>query len=159
MTTSMPRCRPFKLIDIMILTASAAGWMAAVRSTSYRLSMIMIIGGEESFFFDHAGTVAAGVTMAFLALAVAYVWIRLIPPRLPTLELIRQPGMLLLEVSIGLSLLYAILSMYVPLVDSTKANMIIALILGLSWCAACHHYRSRAEPGWIEGLADALQSA
>ena len=30
--------------------------------------------------------------------------------------------------------------------------MIIALALGLSWRAACRRYRSRAEPGWIEGL-------
>jgi hypothetical protein len=43
-----------------------------------------------------------------------------------------------------------ILSTIVPLVAET--NVIIALVLGFSWRAACRHYRARAEQGWIEGL-------
>jgi hypothetical protein len=43
-----------------------------------------------------------------------------------------------------------ILSTFVPLVAET--NIIIALVLGLSWRGGCRHYRSRAEQGWIEGL-------
>jgi hypothetical protein len=90
------------------------------------------------------------LTIAFLNLAVAYVWLRLIPPRLPMSDLIRQPGMLFLILPIGLALVYMALSPFVPPVAWT--NMIIALALGLSWGAACRRYRSRAEPGWIEGL-------
>ena len=33
-----------------------------------------------------------------------------------------------------------------------STNIIVGLALGLSWVAACYRYRSRAEPGWIEGL-------
>ena len=55
---------------------------------------------------------------------------------------------------IGLAILLLALSAFVPLVAPT--NMIIALALGLSWYVACRRYRSRAEPGWIEGLGRAL---
>jgi hypothetical protein len=58
--------------------------------------------------------------------------------------------MLVLVLLIGLAFLYMALSAFVPLVAPT--NMIIALALGLSWYVACRRYRSRAEPGWIEGL-------
>ena len=80
-------------------------------------------------------------------LAVAYVCIRLIPPRLPTSELMRQPGMLVLL--IGLSALSLTRPAFVPF--DSPLNLIVALALGWSWRAACRHYRSRAEPGWIEG--------
>jgi hypothetical protein len=62
----------------------------------------------------------------------------------------RQPGMLLLVLLIGLSMPLLALSAFVPLVAPT--NMIFALALGLSWYVACRRYRSRAEQGWIEGL-------
>ena len=131
----MPRCRPFKLIDAMILIATAALGMASRKGIPWHV---------------HAVTVHAGLTVALLMLTVAYVWIRLIPPRLPTSDLIRQPGMLSLVLLIGLAFLYLALSAFVSLVAGT--NMIIALALGLSWGAACRRYRSRAESGWIEGL-------
>ena len=80
----------------------------------------------------------------------AYVWIRLIPPRLPKSDVIRQPGMLFLVLLIAAGFLYMALSAFVPL--GAETNIIIAVALGLSWGAACRRYRSRAEPGWIEGL-------
>jgi hypothetical protein len=58
--------------------------------------------------------------------------------------------MLLLILPIGLSFLLMALSEFVPVVAET--SMIFALALGLSWGAACRRHRSRAEPGWIEGL-------
>jgi hypothetical protein len=119
----------------MILIAAAALGMASRKGIPWHV---------------HAVTVHAGLTVALLMLTVAYVWIRLIPPRLLGSDLIRQPVMLSLGLLIGLSFLLMGLSAFVPLV--ARANMIIALALGLSWGAACRRYRSRAEPGWIEGL-------
>ena len=97
-----------------------------------------------------SGLSQTGLNFALLMLALAYLVIRLIPPRPPRSDLIRQPGMLLLGLMIGLAILLMPLSAFVPLVAWT--NMIIALALGLSWLAACRRYRSRAELGWIEGL-------
>jgi hypothetical protein len=98
----------------------------------------------------YVGMTRTGLTIALLNLAVAYVWIRLIPPRLRRSDLIRQPGMLVLVLLIGLAFVYVALSAFVP--RGAWMNLIIALPLGLSWGAACRRYRSRAEPGWIEGL-------
>ena len=98
----------------------------------------------------YAGMAQTGLTIALMSLAVAYVWIRLIPPRLPASDLIRQPGMLVLILLIASAFLYTAVSAFVPPAAST--NMIIGLAFGSSWVAACRRYRSRAEPGWIEGL-------
>jgi hypothetical protein len=146
----MPRCRPFKLVDAMILIAAAAIGMASMRTVWNQLPMVGIDRGKSLRWQIYAETVRAGLNISLLMLAVAYVWIRLIPPRLPRWDLIRQPGMLFLGVFIGLSFLLMGLSAFVPLVGWT--NLIIALALGLSWDAACRWHRSRAEPGWIEGL-------
>jgi multisubunit Na+/H+ antiporter MnhB subunit len=146
----MPRCRPFKLIDAMILTAAAAVGMARMRPLWNELQMAGMASRKGIPWQAYAGTVQTGLNIALLMLAVAYLVIRLIPPRPSRSDLIRQPGMLLLGVLIGLSILLMALSAFVPLVAET--NMIIALALGLSWRAACRRYRPRAEPGWIEGL-------
>jgi hypothetical protein len=146
----MPRCRPFKIIDAMILVAVAAFGMASMRPGWNQFQMFWAGIKRAPTWQAYAGMAQIDLSIAVLSLATAYVWIRLIPPRLPTSDLIRQPGMLSLVLLIGLAFLYMALSAFVPLVAET--NMIIALALGLSWVAACRCYRSRAEPGWIEGL-------
>ena len=146
----MPRCRPFKLVDAMILVAAAALGMASMRPGWNQFQMFWAGIKRAPTWQAYGGMAQIDLTIAVLNLAVAYVWIRLIPPRLPRSDLIRQPGMLSLVLLIGLAFLYMALSAFVPLVAET--NMIIALALGLSWGAACRRYRSRAEPGWIEGL-------
>jgi hypothetical protein len=146
----MPRCRPFKLIDAMILVAVAAFGMASMRPGWNQFQIFWASMKRVPTWQAYVGMAQTSLTIAFLNLAVAYVWIRLIPPRLPTSDLIRQPGMLSLVLLIGLAFLYLALSAFVPLVAET--NMIIALALGLSWGAACRRYRSRAELGWIERI-------
>ncbi len=146
----MPRCRPFKLIDAMILTAAAAGWMARMRTLWNELEKVGMASRKGIPWPLYAGTVQTGLNIALLMLTVAYLVIRLIPPRPPRSDLIRQPGMLFLGILIGLMILLMALSAFVPLVAPT--NMIIALALGLSWRTACRRYRSRAELGWIESL-------
>ena len=146
----MPHCRPFKLVDAMILVATTALGMAEMRPGWNQFQIFWAGMKRAPTWQAYVGMAQTSLTIALLDLAVAYVWIRLIPPRLPTSDLIRQPGMLSLVLLIGLAFLYLALSAFVPLVAET--NMIIALALGLSWGAACRRYRSRAEPGWIEGL-------
>ena len=99
---------------------------------------------------SYVGIAQSGVALSLWMLTLAYLVMRLIPPRPPRSDLIRQPGMLLLGLMIGLMILLMFLSTFVPLVAWT--NVIIALALGLSWLAACRRYRSRAELGWIEGI-------
>ena len=149
----MPRCRPFKLIDAMILTAAVAVWIARMRpcGTNSRAGMA---SGKGIPWRAYAGTALTGLNLAILMLALAYLVIRLMPSRPPRSDLIRQPGMLLLGVLVGLLILLMALSAFVPLVAGT--NVIIALVLGLSWGAACRRYRSRAELGWIEGLGKSV---
>jgi hypothetical protein len=146
----MPRCRPFKLVDATILVAAAALGMASMRPGWNQFQMFWAGTKRAPTWQAYVGMAQTGLTIALLNLAAAYVWIRLIPLRLPVSDLMRQPGMLLLVLLIGLAFLYMALSAFVPL--GAETNMIIALTLGLSWDAACRRYRSRAEPGWIEGL-------
>jgi hypothetical protein len=148
--TAMPRCRPFKLVDAMILVAAAALGMASMRPGWNQFQMFWAGTKRAPTWQAYVVMAQTGLTIALLMLAVAYVWIRLIPPRLRGSDLMRQPGMLVLVLLIGLSMPLLALSAFVPLVAPT--NMIFALALGLSWYVACRRYRSRAEPGWIEGL-------
>ena len=112
----MPRCRPFKLIDAMILVAAAALGMASMRPGWNQFQMFWAGIKRAPTWQAYVGMAQTGLTIALLNLAVAYVWIRLIPPRLPGSDLIRQPGMLLLVLLIGLAFLYMALSAFVPLV-------------------------------------------
>jgi hypothetical protein len=146
----MPRCRPFKLVDAMILVAVAALGMTEVRPVWNRFQAFWAGTNGAPTWQAYAGMAHVCWTMLFLNLVVAYIWIRLVPPRLPWSDVIRQPGMLFLILLAGLSFLLLALSAFVRSV--AWANMAFALALGLSWVAACLRYRSRAEPGWIEGL-------
>lgn len=146
----MPRCRPFKLVDAMILVGTAALGMAEMRPGWNQFQTFWAGINRPPTWQAYAGMAQAGLTMALLNFAVAYFWIRLIPPHLPWPDLIRQPGMLSLVLLMGLAFLCLALSVLVPQVP--QPTMIIALALGLSWGAACYRYRSRAEPGWIERL-------
>jgi hypothetical protein len=149
-TAAMPRCRPFKLVDVMILVACAALWMALMRSSVNELRMVGMGSAKGIPWQVYVGAVQGSLSSAFLMLAVAYLVMRLIPPRPLWPDLIRQPGMLFLGLTIALSILLMLLATTVLLVPWT--NTIIALALGLSWLAASRRYRSRAETGWIEGF-------
>ena len=153
-TAAMPRCRPFKLVDVMILVAAAALWMALMRPWLNQLQMVGMESRNGIPWQVYVGTVQGGANSAFMMLAVAYLVMRLIPPRPPWPDLIRQPGMLFLGLTIALVIVLMLLSTSVVLVPWT--NMIIALALGLSWVAASRRYRSRAEMGWIEGVGQSV---
>jgi hypothetical protein len=146
----MARCRPFRIVDGMILVGAVALGMNSMRPGWNQFQMFWAGMNMAPTSQASLGMAQIGFTMAVLALAAAYVWIRLIPPRLPFSDLIHQPGILVLIFLIGLAFLYIALAAFVPPVAQT--NMIIALALGLSWATACRRYRSQAEPGWIEGL-------
>ncbi len=146
----MPRCRPFRLVDILILVGAAALGLSSMRPGWHQFRTFWAGIKMAPTWQAYAGIAQIGFTIALLDLGVAYVWIRLIPPRLPVSDLMRQPGMLVLVLLIGLAVLYAALFAFAP--QFAPRNMIVALALGLSWCLACVRYRSRAEPGWIEGL-------
>jgi hypothetical protein len=150
----MPRCRPFKLLDAMILVAAASLGMAEMRPGWNQFQMFWACIKRAPTWQAYGGLAQTGLTIALLNLASAYILIRSIPPRLPGSDLIRQPGVLVLVLLIGLASLRMALSAFVPPVAAT--NRIIALALGSSWGAACRRYRSRAEPGWIEGLGRSL---
>jgi hypothetical protein len=149
-TIAMPRCRPFKLIDAMILVATAAAWMALMRPRWNQFQMVWTEIRKVPTWQSSIGIAQSGLALSLWMLTLAYLVMRLIPPRPPRSDLIRQPGMLLFGLMIGLAILLMLLSAFVPLVGWT--NVIIALALGLSWLAACRRYRSRAQSGWIEGV-------
>jgi hypothetical protein len=146
----MPRCRPFKIIDAMILVSSAAFGLASMRPGWKQFQTIWAGMKMVPTWQAYVGIAQADLTIALLDLGVAYVWIRLIPPRLPGPDMMRQPGMLLIILLIGLAMPLLPLSAFVPLDGPT--TKIFAVVLGLSWYVACRRYRSYAEAGWIEGL-------
>ncbi len=149
----MPRCRPFKLVDAMILVAAAALWLASMRQKWNEFQMTWAGTMRVPTWQAYVELVQDGWHIAFLYLALmAYVYIRLVPPRLPMSDLIRQPGVLFLGLMIAflMSRLALALVAFVP--PFPPESLVFALALGLSWYVACRRYRSRAEPGWIEVL-------
>lgn len=150
----MPRCRPFKLVDILILVAAAAFWMATIRPAWNQLRMVSSETRKLVAWEAYAGMAQMGLGRALFILIPAYLLMRLIPPRPPRSELIRQPGVLFLGLTFALTIILIPLSLVVPLVAWT--NVPIALAFGLSWLAACHRFRSRAERGWIEVIGRAV---
>jgi Flp pilus assembly protein TadB len=146
----MKRCRPFKLIDAMILIAAVAVWMALMRTRWSQFQTAWSGSRKAPTWGSYVGIAEMGLNLSLSMLTVAYLVMRLIPPRPNRSDLIRQPGMLFLGLSIALMILLMLLSAFVPLVPWT--NIIIALALGLPWFAAARRYRSRAELGWIEGV-------
>src|SRR3954447_2084951 len=146
----MPRCRPFKIVDAMILVASAALGMAAMRPGWKQFQAFWAGIKTVPTTQAYVGIAQTSLTIALLDLAVAYGWIRLIPPRIPWPDLVRQPGMLSLVLLIGIAFICLALSAVAP--KAAQPTMVIALALGLSWAGACFYFRSRAEPGWIEVL-------
>jgi hypothetical protein len=150
----MPRCRPFKLVDGMVLIATMAAWMALMRPLWDQHQAVWIATRKAIPWQSYVGVVQSGLSLFLWMLTIAYLVIRLIRPRPLGSDLIRQPGMLLLWVMIGILMSALFVSMFVPLVAWT--NIVIALALALSWFFACHRHRSRAEPGWIERLGISL---
>ena len=144
-----PCCRPFKIVDAMILIGVLAIGMAEIRP------------GWNQFYSFWAGMKTVPTTEAYLRMGhssgtillinvgVAYVWIRLVRPRLPIRDMLRQPGALGLMLPIPFAFVYAGLAAIAP---SAPSNLIIGVALALSWVAACFHFRSIAEPGWIESF-------
>jgi hypothetical protein len=143
-------CRPFKLVDAMILVAAAALGLAAMRLGWNQFRSFWAHARTSPTTQAYVGLAQSCLTIALLDLAVAYVWIRLVPPRLLVPDLIRQPGVLVLILLIGIAFICLTLSAVAPRV--AQPNWVIALALGLSWVAACLYHRSRAEPGWMEAL-------
>ena len=152
----MARCRPFKIVDAMILVSVAALGMAAMRPGWNQFHTFWASVNQAPTTQAYVGMAQSCLTIALLNLAVAYGWIRLIPPRLPVRDLICQPGMLSLVLLIGIAFIYLALSAVATTV--AQVNMVTRLSAywncrgGLSWAAACFYYQSRAEPGWIEVL-------
>ncbi len=146
----MPRCRPFKLIDAMILIAAAAIWMSLMHPRWNQFQMVWIGSRKVPSWQSYIGMVEGGLALSLWLLTVAYLVMRLIPPRPVGSDLMRQPGMLLVGLMIALLILLMLFSVVIPLVPWT--NVLIALSLGLSWLAVCRRNRSRAELGWIEGI-------
>lgn len=134
----------------MILVAAAALGLAAMRPGWNQFHTFWAHARASPTTQAYAGLARSCLTIAVLDLAVAYVWIRLVPPRLPVPDLIRQPGVLVLILLIGLAFICLTLSAVAPRV--AQPSWVIALALGLSWVAACLYHRSRSETGWIETL-------
>lgn len=159
----MTRCRKFKLIDAMILIAAVAGWMTMSRGLwtvprevptplrgNHWLHKVGLASINGIPLYAYFGPFKFGFTNAVMMLAVAYVVIRLIPPRLPGSDLICQPGMLSLGLLVGLFFLYMTLAQMRLL--NFWTDLIMTIAVGVPWSAVCWFHRSRVEPGWIEGV-------
>ena len=145
----MPRCRPFTLLDAMILTAVAAVWMALMRPRWNQFQMMWTGIRTIPTWQSYIGIAQSGLALSLWLVTMAYLVMRLLRPRPRVSDLIRQPGMLFLGLMIGFGIVLMLLSTLVPLVPWT--NVIIGLALGIAWLAACRRYRAYAELGWIEG--------
>ena len=79
----MPRCRPFRLVDVLILVAVAAFGMAAMRPGWGQFQAYWASLKRAPTWQAYAGMAQTSSAIALLNLGVAYVAIRLMPPRLP----------------------------------------------------------------------------
>ncbi len=134
----------------MILVAAAALWMAAMRPGWDQFRMVWNNIRKTPSWQSYVGMAQGGLHLFLWMLTLAYLVMRLIPPRPFGSDLIRQPGMLFLGITIALAIFLMLISGFVPLVPWT--NVVVALALGLFWFAASRRYRSRAELGWIEAV-------
>ena len=134
----------------MILVAAAAIWMALMRPRWNQFQMVWTGIRKAPSWQSYIGMFQGGVGLSLWMLTVAYLVMRLIPPRPLGPDLMRQPGMLLLASMFVIIITEILLSVFISLVPWT--NVIVALALGLSWLSASRRNRSRAESGWIEGI-------
>src|SRR5262249_24774647 len=111
-SAAMPRCRPFKLVDAMILTSATAVWMTWMRPQWNGLQFLGMLSGKGIPWWAYVATFYNAVANALIMLAAAYLVMRLIPPRPSMSDLIRQPGMLFLGLVIAPSILLMLLSAF-----------------------------------------------
>jgi hypothetical protein len=87
----MTRCRPFKLVDAMILVAATATWMAMMRPVWEQFRMAWSNVRKAPTWESYIGIVEMGFNYSLSMLTVAYLVMRLIPPRPLGSDLIRKP--------------------------------------------------------------------
>ena len=82
---------------------------------------------------------------------------RLIRPRPPFSTLIHQPGLLFFGLMLGHMIIFMIVCQFASMETmETWPLIVFGLTLTLLWTAVSRHWRSRTEPGWIEGFGRAL---
>ena len=152
LTTAVPPSRPFQLVDAIILIAAAATWMTSMRHwwNDLKDSHDVFQGPPPWQIF--IGPVHNGLWTLLWVLSAAYLVMRLIPPRPPWSDVIRQPGILFLGLMAALPMLIFIFFYLIGLMKTWETWAMIGsgLVLALLWIVASRRQRSRMEPGWIE---------
>ncbi|MDG3007850.1 hypothetical protein [Paludisphaera mucosa] len=169
-TRARPAGRPFRLVDVLILTAATGVGLAGARWV------------YEEILFQEFSLVPAGILLApaMFAWPVMTAWmaalipIRLIAPRPPRRRLAAQPGMAAACSTSLVMAFAAVVALVVPLMMSSawmglRADLIEARILGIpaavslailsSWTTLALGGRWRPEPSWIDRLGRLLAVA
>jgi hypothetical protein len=146
------RCRRFRIADGMILLAALGVWLAAVR---YLLGVVQSTPmgprhpgrwaflTSDAFIWNAVGVGLAGVLLALLTLA--FLAMRLLRPRPPVGELVRQPGTLAcLVVATGFSV-----GAVTGVAFSWTPCLLLIGILA-TWALVRARGALRPEAGWID---------
>jgi hypothetical protein len=98
----MPRWRPFKLVDTIIMIAAAPVWLAAMRPRWNQFQMVWRGSSKVPSWQSYIGLLAEGFSVSLWVLTLAYLVMRSTPPRPFRSDLLRQPGTLFVGVMIAL---------------------------------------------------------
>jgi hypothetical protein len=152
---AVPRSRPFQLFDGMILITAVAAWMASMRHWWHEVWEFHRVFQGPPPWQIFVGPVHNGLWTMLWVLSAAYLVMRLIRPRPPWSDLIRQPGVLFFELMIAFILI--VLCQFVPTETmETWGLTVLGLALALLWIAVSRYWRSGAERGWIEAFGRAV---
>jgi hypothetical protein len=159
MASAPRKCRPFTLLDAMILVAATAGgfglwrWLFidALNSPHNTVFQYSILWRTAAFF------VTAGPVM--LVETIGFIVIRLRPPRPPLRRLMAQPGMVSCVASLCFLTLLAtflfIAFVKMELSLGGLAEMVpapVGLAVATAWVILLLSRRWRFERGWIDTL-------
>jgi hypothetical protein len=156
-TAAPPRCRPFRLVDVMVFIAAVApvclylrvGLLTMIRNTFD----FMQRNGMWSTLTTRPELVLVPLWGLFIVtlicLSLAYLIVRLLPPRPRLRVMVGQPGV----VALGATFLAALAT---TLRSSWFTLVLTLLAIPIAWSVLAARGRWRSESGWIDAFGKAV---
>ncbi len=160
-----PRCRPFNVVDGMILVAATAVGLA-LTPDHWSRDIKWSWQGMIDPYYDATGAVVRGFISVWLSWTISFAICRLRQPR-PSLRRLRyQPGLVACQATLSLLVLavfYDILAFaitkqgfYITGYLPFQMSFLTPPLVGGSWLTLWYVRRWKPEPGWIDRMGRLL---